>query len=867
MQAETSVRLGRLGLGAAILAAGLVHVLASEEAPALWPRYVETPQGRCTVFEPQPVVLRGEHLEARAALAVAPPDTTNVVFGIADLTAKVSQDAARRDVTLANLAVTKTTFVPAESAAMSGLAEALKPGLAGLTWNMSSDALDAKLDRVTREREAARELKSTPPKILYSPVPAALIVLDGPPQLRQLTNSPLMRAVNTPYALLFDPGTKTYWLQGADTWFSASDWHGEWSVVANPPAEVAAAVPKGSAAERVVPMAAGTLPPRIVVTGEPAELIATRGEPTYTPVDGSELLYVSNSEQLIFLEIASKQYYVVFSGRWFRSAALTGPWEAVASDQLPGAFARIPPGSPKSEALTYVAGTTEARDAVARAAIPQITAVERGPANLEVKYDGAPQFQPVPGTTMQSARNTPDAVFLVGGAYFLCRDAVWYTGPGPEGPWTVATTVPVEIQSLPPSDPHYNVKYVSVYGETPDVVYVGYVPAYGGCYVAGPTIVYGTGWWYPGWYGPACYWAYPATFGFGFGYCSWAGWSVGVGFGYGWLGCGYGWGWAGCYPLGWWGPCGAYWACAPAYPCYAGYPHHGGGHPPGPGHPGEPGHPPPHNPGGGGPPSGPPGGPPPSTAGMRAGPRKDAPSPYDRPANPQRRALPEYARTAKAPQQAPTNLNSPRRADAGSAGNPASGMALSPARASAPQRGAAGAPGPVARSGGSTLTPSRGSAGAPAGNGSVPARGVASSQTALPGRATPGYGAASPMRSGPPGMSSGQPRQGAPMRSPASSMAPSFAAPSRQTGAYSSGFSPGRSYYGGFSGGPPARSFGPTYSAPSRGGGFGSGLSAPGRGGGFSGGFSAPTRSAPMSPPSGGFGGGGMGHGGVSRGR
>jgi hypothetical protein len=199
---------------------------------------------------------------------------------------------------------------------------------------------------------------------------------------------------------------------------------------AQPPPEVTAAVPKGTAARPASSATAGGLPPRIVVSDEPAELIVTRGEPTYTPVDGSELLYVSNSEQLLFLEIATRQYYVVFSGRWYRSAALSGPWDTVAVDQLPAAFARIPPGSPKSEALTYVAGTKEAADAVARAEIPQITAVDRSVTNLVVTYEGAPSFQPVDDTGVESATNTADAVFLVRGDYYLCRDAVWYTRPG-----------------------------------------------------------------------------------------------------------------------------------------------------------------------------------------------------------------------------------------------------------------------------------------------------------------------------------------------------------------------------------------------------------------------------------------------------
>jgi hypothetical protein len=637
---------------------------AGEPVAASWPKSIDTPQGRCTVFQPQPATLEGDRLTARAALAVAPGDSTNVVFGIAQIEARAVQDPDGKQTTLSGLALSQTSFAPANAPAMAGLADALRPEFAKLRWTLATEELRAGLDAVERERTAARDIRTAPPRILYSARPAALVVLDGSPQLRALTNSALLRVVNTPYAMLFDPGARRYWLQGSTEWFSAPDWRGEWTPVAQPPAAVTAAVPVGA---RTAVSGPGNPPgasPRILVATEPTELVVTRGEPTYTPVAGSDLLYVSNSDQLLFLTLDTKEFYVALSGRWYRSAVLTGPWDAVPADRLPPAFARITPGSPKSEALTYVAGTVEAQDAVLQAKIPQITAVERGPAAIDVKYDGAPQFRPVENIGVQYATNTADAVFRVGGQYYLCRDAVWYTGPGPEGPWSVAVSVPNEIQSLPPGNPHYNTKYVYVYGATPEEVHVGYQPGYSGCYVAGPTVVYGTGWWYPGYYGPSYCWSYPATFGFGFGYSSWAGWSVGIGFGYGWLGCGYGWGWGGCYPWGWWGPSGAYWACAPHYPHY-GY-HHGaayyhGGNYHGGGYHGS-------DYKGGGAVWGRPGSdgqsPPPPRSGTRTEVRGDAPRPTDQPGNPQRRTLPEYARAAKSPSPPSTALRSSPRFDA-----------------------------------------------------------------------------------------------------------------------------------------------------------------------------------------------------------
>lgn len=632
--------------GLAVL--GLCALLVGQETAGQWPRQVETPQGQCMVFQPQPAAIEGDRLSARAALAVTPAGSTNVVFGIAQLEARAVQDSSGKATVISEVALTQVSFAPANAAAMAGLADALKPDLSKVTWSMPSDTLRAGLDAVEGQRAAARGLAANAPRILYSQKPAALIVLDGAPQLRQIPDSTMQRVVNTPYAMVFDPASQRYWLRGSFEWFSAADWRGEWTPAAQPPAEVATALPAEVAGEAPTVGRLTTVSPQILISTEPAELIVTQGEATYAPVAGSDLLYVSNSEQLLFFTLDTKEYYVALSGRWYRGPALSGPWDAVAADALPPAFSKITPGSPKSEALTYVAGTVEAQDAVVQAAIPQITAVERGPADVEVEYEGAAQFQPVEGTSVQYAANTVDAVFLVGGNYYMCRDAVWYTGPGPDGPWSVATFVPTEIQSLPPSNPHYNVKYVYVYGVTPQEVYVGYEPGYSGSYVYGPTVVYGTGWWYPGYYGPSYYWAYPATFGFGFSYNSWSGWSVGFGWGYSWLGCGYRWGWGGCYPWGWWGPRRAYWASAPRYPHYEGHSHGRGGHG------GYGGY------GRGGPPvrSG-------DHAGVRPGSRPDRPSggmrpdvpgPNDRANNAQRRSLPSYARTARAPYQQPTAL-------------------------------------------------------------------------------------------------------------------------------------------------------------------------------------------------------------------
>ena len=41
--------------------------------------------------------------------------------------------------------------------------------------------------------------------------------LDGDPKLLPLPKSPLMRVANTPFLMLYDPASKTYYLKGGET--------------------------------------------------------------------------------------------------------------------------------------------------------------------------------------------------------------------------------------------------------------------------------------------------------------------------------------------------------------------------------------------------------------------------------------------------------------------------------------------------------------------------------------------------------------------------------------------------------------------------------------------------------------------------
>lgn len=270
----------------------------------------------------------------------------------------------------------------------------------------------------------------------------------------------------------------------------------------------------------------------------------------FVPIQGTGLLYVSNTLSRVFLEIKTQKRFVLISGRWYTSKSMVGPWEFIASDKLPDDFKNIPPGSECDDVLASVPGTIPAKDAVFDAQIPQMAEVDRTQSANQVEYDGDPNFEPIENTGMDYAVNTSSDVIRVNGRYYNCDGGIWFEGASPFGPWIVCTDIPEVIYTIPSQYPVYNVRYVRVYNYTPYVVYVGYTSGYTGCYIYNRTVVYGTGYNYHSWYKHK-YYARPWTWGFNVYYNPWTGWSFGAGWGQSN-------GWFVHYPndghAGWWGP-------------------------------------------------------------------------------------------------------------------------------------------------------------------------------------------------------------------------------------------------------------------------------------------------------------------------
>ena len=493
-----------------------------------WPREIDAGRVHLVVYQPQVDSWKDNRIQARSAVIVTRAEDPTQIFGTVSVSARTEIDKETRLVSFENVTIKEANF-PSAPSLQSSLLKAVRSSVSNWPRAVSLDRLEADLEISQADTKAeSTRLKNDPPRIIFSNRPAVLILIDGEPVYQAVTGTRYTRAVNTPALLLFDSVAGTFYLDGGQWWMTARSLNGPWAAAVNPPQDLesirqeAARDEEEDVGARPATIAEGPSP-AVFVSAVPAELLVTRGEPLYSPIPNTNLLYVTNSDNDIFIEANDQRSYTLLAGRWFHAKSLEGPWEWTPPEQLPRDFTRISPESPKGHVLASIPGTEQAREAVIENEIPQTATVRRSEATLEVHYAGDPKFLPIEGTGMEYAANTSSEVVRAEGRYYAIQHGVWFVANAPVGPWAVADLIPAAIYTIPPSSPLYHVRYVRVYEATPDFVYVGYTPGYLGAFVSDGVVVFGTGWWYPG---TICgdYWCgWPWTWGFGFEFSYWGG--------------------------------------------------------------------------------------------------------------------------------------------------------------------------------------------------------------------------------------------------------------------------------------------------------------------------------------------------------
>jgi len=510
--------------GAAILLLAQASLTAQtpldEVAP--WPRVRMANGHRMTLHLPQVERWTSNWFSARAAMEVQPVKAGKEWLGVVWFEARASVDHSNRMVTLHSVEITKAHFPEAPdqgSHAIAIVRDVLPAGARTVS-------LDYLITALGFEQVAARRgpggFKHDPPRIIWATNHTVLVLIDGEPILRQVTNAPLERVINTPALMVLHKPTGRFFLAGDGRWFSAASLQDPWDLAQEPPPEIVALAPPQ---DNTPATNLDGPPPRITVSTRPAELLMTGGLPDFRPISGTKLQYAANSDSQLFFHTTEREAYLLLSGRWFKAKSLAGPWTYVAPRDLPPDFAKIPPGSPRAVALASVPGTPQAELALLANSVPTTATVNRREARIHLVYDGAPNFKPIEGTSMSYAVNAQLPVIRVGNRCYALDNGVWFLSTSPDGPWEVAAEVPEEIYTIPPSSPVYYATFVRVYRANNEEVEVGYTPGYQGAFEDEGNVIYGTGWNYEPWVG-SDYYGWGWTWGYGYVYVPWYQWWV-----------------------------------------------------------------------------------------------------------------------------------------------------------------------------------------------------------------------------------------------------------------------------------------------------------------------------------------------------
>ncbi|MEA1896557.1 MAG: hypothetical protein U9N53_02700 [Bacteroidota bacterium] len=496
-----------------------------EENVLTWPREIDTEKGNVTLYQPQLESYESNILEGRMAVSIMLPEG-DLIFGAVWFKASLSTDFDKRTVVLESMEVPRVNFPDLED---KGKVEKFTTLLIKEveSWNteMSLDRLLAGMSEIENQKNLSVQLNNEPPDIYFRTSPAVLISIDGEPKLKTDEDSKLEYVQNTPFFIVKEPKKDNYYIRNGKFWYVSEEVVKGWTETEKIPNKIEKFAEKYNDEDEPDSLALSiTEAPDLIVVTKPSELISTDGKPDYATIEGTSLLYASNSEDDIVMDINTQQHYVLIAGRWNHSKTLDdGDWKFVEPEDLPEDFAKIPETSDMSSVRASVPGTPEAQDALLEQSIPQTATIDRKEAKLEVKYDGNPKFEKIEGTDMSYAVNTDKTVILISNKYYCVDDAVWFVSDKASGPWEVSVIRPDEVDEISPESPVYNVKYVYIYDSTPEVVYVGYLPGYSYSYVYGGVVVYGTGYYYNPWYGPY-YYPRPVTYGYGVHYNPYTGW-------------------------------------------------------------------------------------------------------------------------------------------------------------------------------------------------------------------------------------------------------------------------------------------------------------------------------------------------------
>ena len=364
-----------------------------------WPRIYDLPSGgSILLYQPQIASWdQQKHIVAFSAVSHRGKAADKPAVGTIKFEADTKVSVADRLVSFANMKIVEASFQTLSKEQVQEVTSQVDRQMPGDDRVIALDRVLANVDKSGLVIKNVEGVKADPPTIFFSKTPAVIVNLDGDPIWSPIKDNDLKYAVNTNWDLFQYAPSNTYYLRNNDTWLKTADvMKGPWAPAGTLPGsfknlppddnwkDVKAALPGKAVAASAVP--------KVFSSNLPAELILLTGEPKYSPVTGTGLQWVSNTESDVFRMGTTGSVYYLVAGRWFSAPDFTGPW-TFATPSLPEDFKKISLEHPRSRVLASVPGTDQAAEAVLLASIPQTARVNRKETKApEVDFQGDPQF-------------------------------------------------------------------------------------------------------------------------------------------------------------------------------------------------------------------------------------------------------------------------------------------------------------------------------------------------------------------------------------------------------------------------------------------------------------------------------------------
>lgn len=344
-----------------------------------WPRQVVKNGSSLIYYQPQIDDWKDyKDLTCEMAFSLT-PNGGKQVLGVATLEANTLTDKDAHTVFIRELNVNDVRFPSLEQDSVASMTALFKELVPGKGETISLDRVLADIDRKKNQPQGI-DIKNEPPQIFYSASPAIILMVEGDSAVRApVEKTNLDFVVNTNWDLFYDKKQSNYYLLVNNIWFTSKDYKTGWVQTRTLPKDMSK-LPAGenfdAVKKMVPPPATSGAVPKIFFSDKPAEMIVLKGAPVYSKISGTNLLYVTNTDNDLFLDNATKQFYVLLSGRWYRASGFDGPW-TFTSNEMPADFAEIPENSSKAHVLASVPGTIQANDAVLLAQVPTTAIVTK----------------------------------------------------------------------------------------------------------------------------------------------------------------------------------------------------------------------------------------------------------------------------------------------------------------------------------------------------------------------------------------------------------------------------------------------------------------------------------------------------------